>query len=48
MPIYIRDAEDFEFDLTKKIIQSNPPSLMDNTEELSLQAIDKAKTMLKK
>jgi len=48
VPVIIKDAEDFEFDLERKIFKSNPPSLIDNTEQLSLLAIDKAKTMFKK
>ena len=47
VPVYIRDAEDFEFDLSIKIQKCNPPSSMDNTEELSLLAIDKTKKMFK-
>ena len=48
VPVRIKDAEDFEYDLELKIHKSNPPSAIDNTEELSLLAIDKAKTMFKK
>lgn len=48
VPILIVDVEDFEFDLARKVIKSNPPSLEDNTEELSRLAINKAKSMFKK
>lgn len=48
VPIIIQDVEDFKFDLAKKVIKSNPPSLVDNTEKFSRLALNKAKTMSNK
>ena len=45
VPVRIKDAEDFEFDLRLPITSFTAPHVVDNTEELSLLAIDVAKTM---
>ena len=45
VPVRIKDAEDFEFDLRLPITSFTAPHVVDNTEELSLLAIDVAETM---
>jgi NADH-ubiquinone oxidoreductase chain 3 len=47
VPVRIKDAEDFEFDLRLPILSFTAPHTIDNTEELSLLAIEEAKNMFK-
>jgi hypothetical protein len=47
VPVRTKDAEDFEFYLRLPILSFTAPYVMDNTEELSLLAIDGAKPCLK-
>jgi len=48
VPVIIREVENFYPDLEKKVIKCNPLSLVDNNEEYSRLAIEKAKLMYKK
>jgi hypothetical protein len=47
VPVIIKGMDEFKSDLGKKIFKSNPLSLIDNNEEYSLLAINKATQMFK-
>ena len=47
VPVIIKEMDAFESYLGKKVFKFNPPSLLDNNEEYSLLAINKARLMFK-